>query len=152
MAFDEATEERAAAFRAKKRQNSAIPWLIRTDGMIFPNVPLIAKKPNFRPYRGDPGAPLEERLAYVQGLPGRRRVVVDAAEPEPFNITKATKDELVQFAMDEYSEPIDPEAHINKVRAVVCTLAGLDYNEVFGAGRRVASTNDAAAAGLHPPG
>ena len=149
MAFDEQTEERAAAFRAKRRQNRDVPWLIRNDGMIFPNVPLIAKKPNFRPYRGDPGAPLQERLAYLEGLPGKRRVIVQEAEPEPFNITKATKDDLIQFAMDEYSEPIDPAEHINKVRATVCKLAGLDYMTVFGsAGRRQVAPGGA---GLEAP-
>lgn len=70
MAITEAQEEQAAAFRARKRQDRAIPWLIRTsDGTIYPNVPLIARKPNFRPYTGDLKASLEERMAYVEACP-----------------------------------------------------------------------------------
>lgn len=137
MAITEAQEEQAAAFRARKRQDRVIPWLIRvSDGTIYPNVPLIARKPNFRPYTGDLKASLEERMAYVEGLPGRRKIVFEAAEPEPFNIKLATKEELIAFAMEEYSEPIDENAHLSKVRAAVCRVAGLDYNVVFGNGTK----------------
>lgn len=148
MAITEEHEKAAAAFRGKHRQNKANPWLIRTDdGMIFPNVPLLAKKPNMRVYAGDIKAPVEERLKMLEGMPGRRSIVFD--DVEPFNITKASKTELIQFAMDEYSEPIDETEHINKVRAVVCKMAGLDYNEIFGGGRTAGA---AAGAGLQQPG
>lgn len=139
-------EERIAANRGKTRQNKAVPWLIRDDGMIFPNVPLIAKKQNFRPYHGDPGAPLPERMKYLQGFSMQRRRVVMSSpvvEPEPFDIAKATKEELIEFAMEEYSHPIDPDTHLNKVRAEVAKLAGLDYNAIFKTGAQ-----GGAAAGL----
>lgn len=132
----ELTEQQQAAAlnaRSSRRQNKAQPWLIRDDGQIFPNVPLLAKRKNMRVYTGDIKAPLEERMRYLQGMPGKRRITFD--EPEPFNITKASKEELVAFAFDEYSEVIEPTEHINKVRAMVCKLADLDYNEVFGGGK-----------------
>lgn len=132
----EMTEQQEAAAlsaRGARRQNKVQPWLIRDDGQIFPNVPLLAKRKNMRVYAGDIKAPLEERMRYLQGLPGKRRVVFD--EAEPFNITKATKEELIAFAFDEYSEVIEPSEHINKVRALLCKLCDLDYNEVFGGGK-----------------
>lgn len=141
MAVTEATEIQAAAFRAKHRQDKVVPWLIRDDGMIYPNVPLLAKLKTMRPYTGDIKAPLEERLKYLSGLPTRRAVTFD--EPEPFNISTASKQELIAFAMDEYSEPIGEDEHLNKVRATVCSLCGLDYNVVFGGGK-------ATAGGLQP--
>lgn len=122
-------EQRIAEHRGKTRQSKSCPWLIRDDGMIFPNVPLIAKKQNFRPYHGDPAAPLDERMQYLQGLTHQRRRVVMSAplvEEEPFDIAKATKEELIAFAMEEYAEPIDPGEHLNKVRAIVAKLAGVD--------------------------
>jgi hypothetical protein len=122
-------EKRIAEHRSKTRQSKTCPWLIRDDGMIVPNVPLIAKKQNFRPYHGDPGATIEERMRYLQGFSHKRRAVVMSAplvEDEPFDIAKATKEELIQFAMEEFSEPIDPEEHLNKVRTIVAKLAGVD--------------------------
>lgn len=122
-------EERIAAHRGKTRQSKTCPWLIRDDGMVFPNVPLIAKKQNFRPYNGDPAAPLEQRMQYLQGLSHQRRRVIMSApvvEEEPFDIAKATKEELIAFAMEEFAEPIDPGEHLNKVRAIVAKLAGVD--------------------------
>ena len=144
-------QQQAAALNARgaRRQNKAEPWLIRDpDGAIFPNVPLLAKRKNMRVFRGDIKAPLEERMRYLQGMPGKRRVTFD--EPDPFNITMATKEELIAFAFDEYSEVIEPSEHINKVRALVCKLADLDYNEVFGGGKGAhAKTTDST--GLQPP-
>lgn len=140
MAVTEQTEIQAAAFRAKHRQDKTTPFLIRDDGMLLPNVPLLAKLKTMRPYTGKLDATLEERLQFLKGLPTRRAITFD--EPEPFNISKATKQELIAFAMDEYSEPIDEETHLNKVRATVCSLAGLDYNVVFG-GRTSGATAEA---------
>lgn len=133
MAITEQQESAALAARAARRQDKTNPWLIRDDGTIFPNVPLLARRKNMRPYRGDISAPLEQRMRYLQGLPSQRKIVIDA-EPETFNITKATKEELIAFAFEDYSEVIDAEEHINKVRSIVCSLAGLEYNEVFGGG------------------
>lgn len=122
-------EQRIADHRSKNRQSKTCPWLIREDGAIYPNVPLIAKKQNFRPYHGDPAASLEERMRYLQGLSHQRRRVIMSApviEEEPFDIAKASKEELIEFAMEEFSEPIDPGEHLNKVRAIVAKLAGVD--------------------------
>jgi hypothetical protein len=125
----EAIEERVAAHRSKTRQNKAVPFLIRDDGILFPNVPLIARKQNFRPYHGELGATIEQRMEYLKGFSQRRRAVVMSeplVEEEPFDIARASKDDLIKFAMDEYSEPIDPDMHMNKIRSIVAKLAGVD--------------------------
>lgn len=127
-AIDEATEQRIAESRGRIRQDKHVPWLIRDDGMLFPNVPLIAKKQNFRPYHGDLQASLEDRLNYLKGIRSQRRVINSAAMADaeaPFDIAKASKDELIQFALDEHGVTIDPETHLNKIRADVARLAGL---------------------------
>lgn len=130
MAFDEGLEERVAAHRGRTRQNRAAPWLIRDDGAIFPNVPNIAKKNNFRVYHGDIKAPLEERLRYLQGLPGKRRVIVSGEptdEAPPFDLAKCTKDELIAFAEQEYGYTLDPEKNLHTLRSEFAKVAGIEY-------------------------
>jgi hypothetical protein len=136
-AQNEALEERVASQRGKMRQNKAVPWLIRDDGTIFPNVPLIARKQNFRPYHGAIDAPIEERMKYLAGFGsrGRRQVVMSGPIEElpPFDIAKATKEELIEFAMEEFSEPLDPELGVNEMRAAVAKLAGVPLTPVAAA-------------------
>lgn len=130
MAQDlEALEKNVANHRGKTRQNKANPWLIRDDGMIVPNCPLIAKRPNFRIYRGDINASLEDRMRYLQNLGGKRRVINSAVasdEDAPFDIAKATKDQLAEFALDQFGEILDPTMHLNKLRSIVANIAGVD--------------------------
>jgi hypothetical protein len=126
--IDDKFEARVAEHRGKNRQNKSVPFLIRDDGVLMPNVPLIAKKQRFRPYHGDIKATLEERMKYLAGQPQRRRVINTAppADDEPFDIAKASKDDLIKFAEDEYGELIDPALHLNKIRSIVAKLAGVD--------------------------
>lgn len=135
--INEAFEARVAAHRASTRQDIKVPFLIRDDGVLFPNVPLIAKKPNFRPYRGDINATLEERMKFLRGVSGRRVINTEvvADEEAPFDIAKASKDDLIKFAADEFGEIIDPADHLNKIRSVVAKLAGVDAATVFGGKR-----------------
>jgi hypothetical protein len=121
---------------AAHQEKTGTPWLIRDDGVVFPNTPLLFKKKNMRPYHGDPGASKEERERYLAGHQRGRRAVVVEEELPPLNIRTATKEELIAFAMEQHSEVIPPEEHINKVRALICRLEGLDYNEVFGGGSK----------------
>lgn len=128
MADTEKLEEAAAARRNRNRQNKEVPFLIRDDGVLMPNVPLIARKRNFRPYRGDPAASLEERMRYLQGLSAQRRVINSAEQADeeaPFDIAKASKDELITFAEENYAVTLDEGMHLNKMRAEVARMAGL---------------------------
>lgn len=122
----EALEGRMAEARGRARQNKQVPFLIRDDGVLYPNVPLLAKKQRFRPYHGDPNASLEERQKYLSGFGQQKRQVIipdNFVEPEPFDIGKASRDELAAFAMSEYGVALDPSQHLGSLRAKVARLA-----------------------------
>jgi len=144
----EAQEERVAANRSKTRQNKDVPWLIRDDGVIRPNVPLIARKPNFRPYHGALDATLEERMNYLAGLSQHKRRQVVMSQPleelPPLDLSTASKEELLEFAMEEFSEPIDPELSEAEVRVAIAKLAGIELPK---AGAGATRQRKAAAAG-----
>lgn len=128
MAVTEQLEEAAADRRSRNRQSKTVPFLIRDDGVLMPNVPLIARKKNFRPYHGDPAASLQERMEFLQGLSAKRRVINSAEQADeeaPFDIAKASKDELITFAEENYAVTLDPAMHLNKMRAEVARMAGL---------------------------
>lgn len=109
--------------RAKGRQNKQVTHLVREDGMLFPNVPLVAKKRNFRPYHGDLKAPLEDRIRAYNGQ-HRVRAIVNSKEDEgPFDIGKAAKDEIVAFAFEEYGLVLDPADDVRTVRKKLMAYA-----------------------------
>ena len=129
MALNSAQEDRIAAARAAKRQSRETPLLInQDDGRLFPNVPLVARNPKYRPYHGDPNASLQERMRYLKGLaPQRRQVINTRAEAlEPFDIGTADKDALIAFAMDEYGAALNPAKTLKQLRQEVSALAKLD--------------------------
>lgn len=124
MQSAETLESRHAAARKRTRQNKQDPLLIcLEDGALFPNVPNIQKKPNFIVYQGDPNASLDERMAYVRsmkgGRGGRRGVTNSLA---PFDIGKATKEELFDFALTEYDTELK-DAPLMVLRKQVQALA-----------------------------
>lgn len=117
-------ESKHAAARRRMRQDKQDPLLIcMEDGMLFPNVPNIRKKATFIVYRGDPKAGLEERMAYVKsmkgGAPSRRGVV---NTQEAFDIGKASKEELIDFALTEYDTELK-DAPLMVLRKQVQALA-----------------------------
>lgn len=127
-AIDENLEQRVAESRGRMRQNKAVPWLIRDpDGSLWPNVPNIAKKQNMRPYHGPLDASQEQRLQYLQGHVRRRVVVTAATEPEPFDLAKCTKDEIIAFAEEEYGYTLDPEKDLEDLRKELAGVAGVEY-------------------------
>lgn len=119
-----ATEERIAAARTK-RQSKACPLLIREDGVLYPNMPLVAKKSNFRPYHGDPKASLEDRMRYLQGLGAKRQVTYNPEPDEPFDIGAADLDSLMNFAQEQYGAVLDPAKPLKKLREEVYRLSQL---------------------------
>jgi hypothetical protein len=117
-------EDRIATSR--KRQNKAVPFLIRDDGMLYPNVPLVAKNPRFRPYHGDIRASLEDRMRYLKGLASRRALVYDeAVAEEPFDLAKATAAEICDFAVEQYGATLDPGKDIKELRSECLQLSQL---------------------------
>lgn len=102
--MNEAMEGQIAAARNASMQDKKVPLLINiNDYRLMPNVPMIRNEPNYRPYHGDPYATLAERQRYLEGT-ALREVVLDV---EPFNIGKASKEELIAFAIDQYGVTLD---------------------------------------------
>lgn len=117
-------EEQAAA-RRHKRQDRTTPLLIRDDGLLMPNMPLIRKLPNMRPYTGDPKATLAERQNWLKGI-GKKRVVLYSPPPdEPFDLNKADLDSLCAFALDEYGTVLDASKPLDVLREQVFKLSQL---------------------------
>lgn len=119
MRIDDDAEKALSTARARKRQKMDPPLLVREDGVLCPNVPLIAKKPNFRPYHGPtkPAPSREELIAYYQGASrGQKRAIVGFAPQEPFDLGKADADAIVNFAMEEFGAALDPRTPINELR------------------------------------
>lgn len=126
--IDETIEEAVSGARGRARQSKTVPFVIRDDGILFPNVPLIAKKPNFRPYHGKVDASIEERMRYLAGFSMQKRAVVSSApvaEAEPFDIAKASKDEIIVFAFEEFGLSWPDGTHLNRIRADVAKAAGI---------------------------
>ncbi len=123
MPITEEHEKRAAQLRGAKRQDKTYPLLIRDDGVLFPNVPLVAKKQNFRVYTGNPRASLKERLQYVK-MGGLRRIPeLVNTEPPPFDVGKATKEEILVFAVEEFGVSLDETKPLARLREDLVALA-----------------------------
>lgn len=125
MAKNQINEEQLTEARMRNRQDKRVPFLIRDDGMLYPNVPLVAKKNNFRPYHGDPKASLADRLRYLQGFGQRRKVTYTPAADEPFELGKASAEEIVAFAMEEFGAALDADKPIDQLRKECYELSQL---------------------------
>lgn len=123
MRITEQHEAVAAQQRGAKRQNKEHPLLIRDDGVLFPNVPLVAKKPNFRVYTGSPKASLQERQQYIK-MGGLRKVpALVNTEPEPFDVGRATKEDIILFAREEFGMELDISKPLARLREDLVALA-----------------------------
>lgn len=124
--ISEAQESSLAQSRAAARQNREIPFLINVkDGRLVPNTPGNANLSSYRPFLGDYKAPLTERMAYLKSSGvgrGRVQVTNSAAEPAVFDIGKATKDELIAFAFDNFQSVL-VDAPLGTLRKQVAELA-----------------------------
>jgi hypothetical protein len=119
-------EMNSANARATSRefgQSRDNPFLINIDdGRLIPNVKRIREHrgAKYRVYTGDPKASIDERMAYLKsglGRPGRRGVVNSAAVvEEPFDIAKASKEDLVAFAASEYGLALDSAKSLKVLR------------------------------------
>lgn len=121
MAHTPEQEIQTIARRNKSKrysQDKANPMCINVnDGRLFPNVPNIRNNPDYRVYTGDINASQKERLDYLKsGIgPKRARVVIDA-EPAPFVVATADKDELLAFATVEYGYALDARKTVEQLR------------------------------------
>jgi hypothetical protein len=130
-----------AAQAKRSNQNRKTPFLINAvDGRLVPNIltrdektgeqfsRIMRHNSNYRPFHGDPKASREERLAYVDSNLGAVRSAAgsalgDLAGEPAFDIGRASKDELVTFAADEYGAVLSAATDIRTLRKQVADLA-----------------------------
>ena len=112
------------------KQDRKHPFLINTkDGRLFPNVAVLRDDvkvgKDYVVFTGDPKASKDERMRWLDTRGGRGpSKIVDSGDPEPpFDIGKATVDEMVAFAASEYQATLDPKKHHNALRAELRKLA-----------------------------
>lgn len=123
-----AVNEEVLARTMQPKQDRKCPLLINIqDGRLIPNVPNIAANIDYRPYRGNPKASLEERMTYIASslsTGGRPRVIdTSNADEEVFDIGRASKPELIAFALKEFNTPLPESADIRTLRKQIAALA-----------------------------
>ena len=138
----EAQEANLSNQIARNRQDKKTPFCINVkDGRLMPNVPEILAHPDYRPFKGNYKADRNERMAYLRsgGFGGAKRAVVmptadevPQVEEEPFDIAKASREELVAFAFDQWAEVLDPSTHLTTLRSQVAKLAKQNANPDLG--------------------
>lgn len=120
----EQQESSIAAARMRTRQDRKIPFLIHMDdARLIPNVEALRKHPKYRIYTGPAGASEAERKAWINSMSGSGALRQTIVESKPFDISKASIDELVVFASDQYGVLLDPKEHHNKLRSQLRKLA-----------------------------
>lgn len=128
MAISEQQEAALSNARASSsRQDKKMPFLInRNDGRLYPNTPLMRKHADYIPYTGSVSATREERMVYLRTGSTRQRLIINSTVEEdetPFDIGKATAEELVAFALNTYGAALDQADGLKKLRNQVAKLA-----------------------------
>ena|ERR1700747_2988654 len=105
---------------AKFAQDKKVPMLINiNDGRLIANSLNTRANSDYRPYTGSLKASREERMAFIRSAIGgaRTRLINSAPDEEPtFDLGKATKAEIIAFAMDEYALVLDDKTDIRTLR------------------------------------
>ncbi len=122
-----AVNEEALSRSMQPKQDKKVPLCINIhDGRLIANVKNVRDNLNYRPYRGNPNASLEERMAYISSsltTGGRARVINTSDEDqEIFDIGSASKPDLVAFAMKEFNTPLNESSDIRTLRKQVQAL------------------------------
>lgn len=120
------TQSSALSMRQSKKyaQDKDVPMLINIkDGRLIANSLNTRSNPDYRPYTGKLNASVEQRLAFVRSSVGssRTRVVNSAPDTDPatFDLGKASKAEIIAFAMDEFQIPLSEATDVRTLRAQV---------------------------------
>ena len=110
---------------AKRRQDKDHPMVVNiNDGRRMPNVPMLREHKDYRVYMGPPNASDAEALAWVKGEVKRKVPKITYTSPmDSFDVGKATKDDLIVFAMEELALPLEPTMHIATMRSKVMEAA-----------------------------
>jgi hypothetical protein len=113
--------------RAKKKQDKTHPHLVNVkDGRLMPNTPKLREMADYRVYDGPIDSTREQRLAWVKKAIGRNPVkIVNTQVEESFDIGKASKDDLVTFAYEQWGQTLDIAKPLKVLRDEVSKLAGV---------------------------
>lgn len=110
----------------KALQDTKVPFLIhRVNGRLLPNVERLRTHKDMIPYMGNKHASLEERMRYLRTGGQRRGVVATQAieAPPPFDVSTATKEDMIAFAADEFGLELNPKAPIHIMRNQIIAAA-----------------------------
>jgi hypothetical protein len=115
-----AEQNLSARLSGKYKQDTKVPHLINIkDGRLLPNSINVRANPDYRPYTGSLKATLEERMVYINSsISGSRTRVVDssAEEAPTFDLGKASKDEVIAFAFQEFGMVLSENTDIRTLR------------------------------------
>lgn len=128
MTISQTQASQLSMHQSKKfAQDKTVPMLINIkDGRLIANSLNVRANPDYRPYGGRLDASLQERLAYIASSVGssRTRVINSAPEAATFDLGKATKAEIITFAMEEYGMVLSDETDVRTLRKQVLAAAG----------------------------
>lgn len=103
-----AAQEQNVSNARRALQDKKVPHVINiNDGRLMPNVPRLRTHKDYRVYTGprDPDgkpASLPQRMKWLAGaMHNNLPRIVDSSAQEPFDIGKASRDELIVFASSE---------------------------------------------------
>lgn len=134
-------EAALATARARRRQDKKVPMLINIkDGRLLPNVPNMRTHKDYFPYTGKVSASKDERLAFIKTMAqgrGGRRLIVNTELP-PFDLAKASKDDLMAFAATEFQLVLDKTQSLQAMRKAIVDANALRE----GIGEAEADTGD----------
>lgn len=123
------------AVASKLKQDPKIPLLIHmVDGRLIPNNAMTAKNTNYRPYTGpvqkgeDDEKALAARLRWLKTSAPYHRAVIDTTEEEPFDLGKATEDEIIAFAFNNFGLVLKKGTPISDMRKKVMMVAQAQAN------------------------
>lgn len=106
-------------------QDKTVPFLInRNNGRLLPNVVRLRSHKDMIPYRGSVKANLEDRMRYLRTGGARRDVAMsEPVELPPFDVSTASKDELITFAQEEFKLELNPQAPLHIMRNQILKAA-----------------------------
>lgn len=108
----------------KRRQDKTNTHVINiNDGRLMPNVPMLREHKDYRVYTGSIEASLADRMRWIKGEVRRVPKVTYTSPTDAFDVGKATKDDLIVFAMEELALALDPSMHIATMRSRVLEAA-----------------------------
>lgn len=112
--------------RSRKKQDKEHPHLVNVkDGRLMPNTPKLREMADYRVYDGPIDGTREQRLVWVRAALKRNPVkIVNTQEQETFDIGKASKDDLVTFAFEQWGATLDSAKPLKMLRDEVAKLAG----------------------------